>query len=308
MEFSPSLKETMKVPQKYLVFGANGLIGRAVGKQLEGKYEWFGTYHRRKEPGLINVDITSVDSLKEIFDEVKPDCVINCANLAGGVDFCERHPDLAEKFHLEANISIGKLCEKHDSKMVLISTDYVFDGKDAPYQEDNKPNPLNIYGRLKLEAEKWLVNNVSRHIIVRTTNVFGWDPNTVTPNYMMNLYRTIQDNKQFRAPSFLWGNPTYVGDLASAIIELGSIEMNGVFHAVGSSFINRYDWAIKACKIAGWDESLVIEMIDVPENMVPRPLRSNLDTKKFRSLYKTELSDVDNGIKAFLKEMKNSNL
>ena len=293
----------MKEVNKYLVFGANGLIGRAIGKQFEGKYEWFGTYYKRKEPGLIKVDITSVDNLKEIFDEIKPSCVINCANLAGGVDFCESHPTLARKFHLEASIVIGKLCEKYNSTMVLISTDYVFDGENAPYKEYDEPNPLNVYGKLKLEAEKWLVNNVAKYRIVRTTNVFGWDPNTVTPNYMMNLYRAIKDNRQFEAPSFLWGNPTYVDDLASAIIELCSMEMSGVFHVAGSSFINRYDWAKKACRITGWDESLVIRVRNIPYNMVARPLKSSLDTRKFRELCKTKLSDVDKGIKSFVEDM-----
>lgn len=291
----------MKEMRRYLVLGANGLVGRAISKQLEGRYEWSGTYFKREEPGLIKLDITSIGNLKETFDETKPSCVINCANLAGGVDFCESHPDLARKFHLEANISIAELCEKYDARMVLMSTDYVFDGENAPYQEDDEPNPLNTYGRLKLEAERWLINNVAKHTIVRTTNVFGWDPKTVTPNYMMSLYRTIKANKQFRAPSFLWGNPTYVDDLASAIIELDSTGMNGVFHVVGNSFINRYDWAKRACRIAEWDETLVIEVNNIPDNIVPRPLTSNLDTGKFRSLCQTELSNVDDGIKKFLK-------
>lgn len=300
MGFNTSLKEGMKEPRKYLVLGANGLIGRAVGKQLEGKYEWFGTYHKRKEPGLINVDLTAVNTLKEIFSEKRPNCVVNCTGLAGGVDFCENNPDLAREFHLKANILTGELCEKYDSRMVLISTDYVFDGKNAPYKEEDEPNPLNVYGRLKFEAEKWLINNVSKPTIVRTTNVFGWDPETVTPNYIMSLYMAIKDNKQFKAPSFLWGNPTYVDDLASGIIELCSNEIDGVFHIVGSSFINRYAWAKKTCRIAGWDESLVIEMNNIPDNMVPRPLKSNLCADKFRSFCKTKLSDVEEGIKSFL--------
>jgi dTDP-4-dehydrorhamnose reductase len=190
--------------------------------------------------------------------------------------------------------------------MLLISTDYVFDGQSAPYQEDDEPNPLNVYGRLKLEAEQWLKNNVAGYTIVRTTNVFGWDPETKTPNYMMSLYRRMKANSQFQAPSYLWGNPTYVDDLAAAIMELCSSEMNGVFHVVGSSFINRYDWAIKACRMAGWDEALVIENSHIPDNMVPRPLKSNLNTQKFRSLCKTGLGDVDSGIRAFLKEMRDS--
>ena len=118
----------------------------------------------------------------------------------------------------------------------------------------------------------------------------------------MSLYRAIKTNKKFKAPSFLWGNPTYVHDLASAIIELCSLEVDGVFHVVGSSFINRYNWATKACQMAGWDKSLLVDTDSIPDDMVPRPLKSNLDTRKFRSLCKTELRDVDSGLKAFFQE------
>ena len=293
----------MKGIEKYLILGADGLIGRAIAKQLEGSYEWLGTYYKREEPGLTKVNITSKEDLQRVFAQAKPGRVVNCTNLAGGVDFCESHPDLAREFHLDATTLIGELCEQYEARTVLISTDYVFDGESAPYREDDEPNPLNIYGGLKLEAEKWLINNAAKHTIVRTTNVFGWDPDTVTPNYMMGLYRAVKDNRQFKAPSFLWGNPTYVGDLASAIIELCSVGMNGIFHVVGSSFINRYDWAKEACRIAGWDESLVAEVRNIPDNMVPRPLKSSLDTRKFRNLCKTELRDVDKGIKSFVEDM-----
>ena len=74
----------MKKPQKYLVLGANGLIGRSAVRQLEGKYDWSGTYHAREEAGLFKLDITSASDLKRIFNETEPDYVINCANLAGG--------------------------------------------------------------------------------------------------------------------------------------------------------------------------------------------------------------------------------
>lgn len=289
--------------KRYLILGAHGLVGDAVTKQLNGKHEWAGTYFKREKSGLIKLDITSSNDLENLFSKIKPTHVINCTNLSGGVDFCESHPDLAKKFHVDGNIFAGTLCEQYKARMVLISTDYVFDGKHFPYKENDKTNPLNVYGRLKLEAEHWLVNHVARYTIVRTTNVFGWDPDTDTPNYMMSLYRTIKDRKQFRAPAYLWGNPTYVDDLASAIIELCNASMNGIFHVVGSSFINRYDWAMKACKLAGWDTSLITEVTNIPDNIVPRPLKSNLDTGKFRSFGKTKLRDVEEGIHSFLKRM-----
>jgi len=289
---------------RYLIFGANGLIGRTVIKQLQNEHECFGTYYKREEPGLIKIDITSEEDLKKIFNTTKPDCIIHCANLAGGVNFCEKNPEIAKKFHLEATKSIGNLCEEYASRFVFISTDYIFDGEDQPYKEDDEPNPLNVYGRLKLDAENWIKYNVSKYLIVRTTNVFGWDPATVTPNYMMSFYRSTNENKEFNAPSFLWGNPTYVGDLASAIIELCNKNMDGVFHVVGSSFVNRYDWTLKACNKANCEKNLIKEIKEPPENMVPRPLKSNLNTEKFRSICKTTLGDVDQGLEMFVKNIK----
>jgi dTDP-4-dehydrorhamnose reductase len=296
--------EIIKSVVKYLVLGANGLIGKAITRQLADRKEWVGTCFRREEPGLICLDITLPESLESIFSRTKPQCVINCTGLSGGVDFCEKNPETAARFHLDATKSIGKLCEDYHAAMAFISTDYIFDGSRSAYKEDDEPHPLNKYGELKLNAEQWIKQNVSRHIIARTTNVFGWDPETVTPNYIMSLYRAVTVKNQFKAPSFLWGNPTYVDDLASAIIELYSLGANGVFHVVGSSFINRYDWALKACNLGYWDKSLVTELKTAPDNMVPRPLKSNLDTSKFRNLCKTKLRDVDGGLKAFFQEAK----
>ena len=294
----------MKESKRFLVFGANGLVGKAVIKQVKGKYQWYGTYHKREEPGLVKLDITSKEELSRVFEKTEPDYVVNSANLAGGVDFCEKDPDLAKKFHQDANIHIGKLCEEYNSKMVLISTDYVFDGSKGSYAEEDEPNPLNAYGAYKLESERWIAKHVSSYTIIRTTNVFGWDPNTVTPNYMMNLYKTLIENRKFSAPTFLWGNPTYVRDLASAIIELCAKDIDGIFHVVGRSFINRYDWAKKTCNAAGWNVSLITPVDEIPPNMIPRPLKSNLSTKKFERICETKLRDVDEGINAFIRDMR----
>ena len=148
-----------------LVFGANGLVGRSVKQLIKSDDDFFGTYHKRKEEGLFQADITSEKDVKNVFEKTKPDIVINCSNLAGGVNFCEKEPTLAEKFHLFSNQTIGKLCEENNSRMVMISTDYVFDGKNPPYSEDDKKNPLNTYGKLKLEAENWIKQNLTMHTL-----------------------------------------------------------------------------------------------------------------------------------------------
>jgi len=291
----------------YLILGANGLIGRSVSKQIEGKYNWFGTYHKRCDIDLTQIDITLDADIKRIFELSElsnPSHIINCTNLAGGVNFCEKNPLIAKKFHLDSVTWMCKLANKHSSKLVMISTDYIFDGGNIPYKEDDETNPLNLYGSLKLRAEKQIIENANDYLIIRTTNVFGWDPNTVTPNYMMQLYKSMSRKKEFNAPSFLWGNPTYVDNLTSAIVELCKKNIKGIFHVVGSSFINRYDWALKFCEKGGFDKSLIKEVKETPKDIVPRPLKSNLSTDKFHAVCNTTLHDVDTGIDIFIEKMK----
>jgi len=293
---------------KYLIFGGNGLVGSNLRKILQQKGETvFATSIDPEAFGnAILCNILNISELKEVFNITKPDVVINATNLAGGVDFCEKNPELSEKFHFDANVNIGKLCLQYKSIYVIISTDYVFDGSNPPYLEKDETHPLNFYGKHKLMAEKWLISNMPDSLIIRTTNVFGWDPFTKTPNFLMGLYFRLIENQQVKVPSFLWGNPTHAADLSNAIIELCENHEPGteIFNVVGSSFINRYEWSIKFCEIMNLETSLIIKSEDIPYNMVPRPLKSNLSISKFKSLYKTPLHNVDDGLIMLLEEKK----
>lgn len=288
-----------------LVIGANGLVGaRLLNALAKEGITAEGTSYKRQKPGLKRLDILNAKESEAFFSKASYRVVFNCANLAGGVDFCQSHPEAAAAFHLHATRTLGNFCKKIDAAFVFISSDYVFDGtKNAPYLEDDRPNPLNLYGSLKLMAEEWIKANLKKYVIIRTTNVFGWDPETVTANYIMNLYRTVKSLRPFNAPSYLWGNPTYVGDLAEGIAELYRTGSRGIFHIVGKSAIDRYDWAQKACGVFGLDGSLIKEVKDPPANMIPRPLRSLLNTDKFTSNYRTALHDVSGGLKLMRSEM-----
>jgi len=281
-----------------LIIGANGLIGREIGRLLSKKgILWVGTYSKRPLNGLVPLNILNSQDIKEVFSRFSPDAVFHCANLAGGVDFCEKNPEAAGDFHLNATKNVGSYCKDIDALLVFISTDYVFDGTDAPYREDAVTNPLNLYGRLKLQAECWIQENLKRYIIIRTTNVYGWDPETVTPNYVMAAYRACRDKKIFNAPSFLWGNPTYAGDLAEAVLELYLENAAGVFHVIGNSFINRYEWALKAREILILDGLSVNEIKKPSSEMVRRPFKSWLNTEKFVKSHKTILHNVTDGLR-----------
>jgi len=292
---------------KTLIIGANGLVGRSLSRMLTGAgIAWIGTCHKRGDPALRKLDITDETAVKTLFSGCRFDAVFNCANLAGGVNYCESHPEEASVFHLGAIQTIGAACRNAGALYVHLSTDYVFDGTKERCAESDATNPLNLYGKLKRDAEKWIIDNLTRYVIVRTTNIFGWDPLTVTPNYMMGLYRSIKEKKRFDAPSFLFGHPTYVGDIAGALIELYQKGATGIFHVVGSSFINRYDWALKACDILGLDRSLVSEVKTPPSAMIPRPLKPSLSSEKFSSCYSTVLHTLESGLELMKRDMESA--
>ena len=288
-----------------LIFGGNGLVGKSFEKLLNRK-DNFKTYTTSRVPNgdQIECDITDSKSIKDCFEKVKPSLVINCTNLAGGVNFCEDNPILSEKFHFEANKTMSQLSHESRIPFVLISTDYVFDGTKAPYSEEDEKNPLNEYGYHKLKAENWIKENTSKYIIARTTNVFGWDPITKTPNYLMQLFFNLNEGKPCNAPSFLSGNPTYVDDLSQAIVDLIKGENFGIYHVVGSSNINRYDWAVQFCDLFDFNKELLNDIKTAPEGIVPRPLESNLSYNKLESTLGYKLSTVEEGLNKFLVEQK----
>ncbi len=290
-------------PRPSLVLGANGLIGRRIGARLDGLgLAWRGTCRKRPEPGLLALDVTDAAQVAATFDAVRPGVVYHAANLAGGVDFCEHHPAEAEAFHLGATRALIDACRAHDATLVFVSTDYVFDGTRGPYREDDPTHPLNRYGALKLAAERAIAGGLARHVIARTTNVSGWDPATVTPNFLMGLVRNLEAGRPMKVPSYLWGNPTDAADLAAALVELATTPRHGLWHVVGASYVDRFSWATRACAVLGLDASLLAEVAEPPAGMVPRPLRSWLSTERFRAACVTPLHDLEHGLARMKRE------
>ncbi len=295
----------MSISHKALVIGANGLVGRRMTKVLtHSRIPWIGTYHSRAEVGLKPLNILNLSELLAFFLETKPTWVFFCANLSGGVNLCEKNPKLAKAFHETAIKNIAELTEQFNGQFIFLSTDYVFDGSQPEYIETDTYSPLNIYGQCKADAEEWLLKQTPRSLIIRTTNIYGWDPQTVTPNYMMQLIQALNQKKIFSTCAELYGHPTYVGSLVESIMELVKHEASGIYHIVGSDCIDRYQWSERACDIFGLNHDLVLRIALSQEvSHVMRPKRVRLSTKKFSSTFHTPLLSVEDGLKKMKQEM-----
>lgn len=286
-----------------MIFGANGLIGGRIGRSLAAKgTKWVGTYNERPASGLCHVDIRQAEEVQEIMSRVRPAVVFHCANLAGGVDFCEKQPEAARSFHYNSTTTIGGWCRELESKLVYISSDYVFSDSPEPISETQAPKPLNEYGRLKLQSEEWIRENLKDYLIVRTTNVYGWDPNSQTPNYAMNVFRTVTSGKMLTAPTYLWGTPTYVDDLAEAILRLVDLGETGLYHVVGPDVVNRFEWALRICETFGLNRSLVRPVDVQPAGFIARPLKARLSTDKLDRLSLVRMLSLTAGLRKMKEE------
>lgn len=301
-------REFMKKEDKFLIIGANGLVGQSVCGVLNGKFPFEGTCFRNQQDGLHSCDITKAEEIKDVFDKVKPDYVLHCANRAGGVDYCQEHPEEAQAFHFEATKNLAQQSQDANAKFIYLSTECVFDGKKEEYTEEDEVNPKSVYGQCKVDSEQWLAENIKDYNVVRTMAIFGWQPQTKTPNALMKIYFASQRQQQVNIPNFRWGTPTYSKDLAHALVELATSESTGLYHVVGSSYLSRWDWLTQTAEALEWDTSYLSSVNSEPEGMAFRPHKVHLRTDKFQNQFHAPLHSVEETIDLLKQDIASESL
>ncbi|MFA6583659.1 MAG: SDR family oxidoreductase [Elusimicrobiaceae bacterium] len=265
---------------KILIIGASGQVGGALLGLYRGdpSVEVLGTYHSYKMDGLVPMDITDPASVRGVFDSFRPDAAV-LASAISSADYCEQHPQAAFGTNVRGTENVINFCNAYRVKPVYISTDYIFDGTGGPYNEEAQPNPINVYGKTKLEGEKAVASSESGHLIVRTALVFSYNP--VSLNFMMSLINCLAASSDCPAPVDQISNPTYAPDLARALRALIDKNCSGIYNVVGRDRLSRYDFALKACTLLGLDKRFLrgVETAELKQ-AAARPLFSGLDTAK----------------------------
>lgn len=281
---------------KSLIFGIRGLVGKALAAEARRLGRVVAGTSRQPSAGLVAADFLQPRTLGPLLEAEAPSAVFLAVNYPGGVNRVETEVEAARVLHLLATQAIGAYCAERDIPLVFYSTDYVFDGQKPPYREEDTVHPLNRYGALKREAEVWIQSHCPRHLILRTTNVFGWDPQSPTPNFLMSLLPRLQAGTAVGVPSYLKGNPTLAEDLARGSWELLAREAWGLYHLVGSGHVDRFAWARSFARRFGLPGHLIEEQSVPPSGGVPRPLDSNLCIDRIRPLLSFEPAGVEEGL------------
>ena len=271
---------------RILVTGAGGLVGSRMAVRLRAAHEVHGTYHDKPLPPLglppdrvRRVDITKEAELGQALEAVDPDVVVHCAAMTD-VDGCEGKPDEARRANVFPVEQLAGWARRRGARVVLMSTDFVFDGTSPPYEVDAKPNPLCVYSTTKAEAEA-AIARAPGAVILRSAVIYGADYGHGKPNFAVWLMGELKAGRPVRVVSDQKNNPT-VAELA-AEFAARAIERRaeGVFHAAGRDCVARDEFARRIAQRFDLDPSLIVPVKTAElKQRAKRPARACLSLER----------------------------
>jgi dTDP-4-dehydrorhamnose reductase len=249
---------------RILITGANGFLGYYLTeKLLQKKYGVIATgkgacrlpFNSYDNFIYNEMDFTDPFSVHDVFEKHKPDVVVH-AGAISKVDDCELNQWEAFKANTEATVTMLVNAEEHKSFFVFVSTDFIFDGERGMYKEEDKPGPVNFYGKTKLEAEEAVKEYLYDWAIVRTVLVYG-KPQAGRSNILTIVKQKLENGEVYNVVDDQVRTPTYVEDLADGIITVIEKKAKGVYHLSGDEVMTPYHMAIKAAEYLGLDATLI---------------------------------------------------
>ena len=221
---------------KILITGSNGLLGSDCKQVLQREHDVVACNSQE-------MDITDEEAIRETLNKNNPDIVVNCAAYTK-VDACESKKELAWKINVDGTRRIALGASEYGSKLIHISTDYVFDGRKSlpePYVEDDEQCPVSYYGKIKLEGEKAVRRIVANHMIIRTAWVYGMHGH----NFLKTMLKLALNDpeRQIKVVNDQYGSPTWSYQLAQQIGKLIQLNGQGTFHATSEGYCTWYDVA-----------------------------------------------------------------
>lgn len=296
--------------KRVLVCGSNGLLGQRLAYMLDAddEYEVLHSSHHRsfaQEDILIDytqLDISNRSDVRSLVSSYRPDVILNAAAMTN-VDACEREREQAWKMNVTGVENLVEVCRRIDAKLVHVSTDYVFDGKQGNYCETDRVHPVNYYGKTKLAGENVVLTGGIDHVILRTILVYGTGVN-VRNNFALWVINSLNDEKQIRCATDQISNPTYVADLAMAMKLSMDSDAAGVYHIAGAEAVSRYDFAVRAATVFGYDPSFIskVQSSELGQLAV-RPLHTTFDCTKAKKELQYHPMGVTQGLKSLQEEL-----
>lgn len=265
-----------------LVTGGNGQLAACIKDVCVDKSELEVTY-----TSVSDLDITNKQQVDQFFAKHNFDWCINCAAYTA-VDQAESDIDLARKVNKDGAKHLAEACKAHQVKLIHVSTDFVFDGKSTKlYSEEDKTNPLGIYGLTKREGEQAIAETFGDYFIIRTSWLYSEHAN----NFMKTMLRLAESRTELSVVADQIGTPTYATDLAEVMMKIvtGNSSDFGLYHYSNEGVASWYDFAYAIFELQ--KTSIHLSPIKTVEYPTPaeRPKFSVMDKAKIKQTFKIEI-------------------
>ncbi len=292
-----------------LITGANGLLGQKLCRHFSSSYKVIATdLHSQNFVSPSNLsyeslDLTNRKALEFYVRFYNPTVIINAAAYTD-VDGCEINKDQAWAVNVGGVKNLVGVCQKHNIKLVHLSTDFIFDGEKGPYSEDDPPHPVGFYGETKLESENVIKQSGINFLIVRTNILYGFGQK-VKKNFLLWLLEKLSAGQKLKIVTDQFNNPTLADNLSLCILEMMQKDISGIFHIGGAEYLSRYDFALKVAENFNFDKADISPTkTEFLKQKAKRPLRGGLKTDKAQKTLQTKLLNVEEGLDQAKKSQK----
>jgi dTDP-4-dehydrorhamnose reductase len=275
--------------QRYLVTGATGYVGESLLRSLPVQVPGctvvgLGLSRELSGARIVRLDLRDAGAIQKLLREFRPTAVFHCAATTDVAD-CERDPLAARGHIVEATRHLldGLAAEAPGAAVAALSTDVVFDGERGMYREEDEARPLSVYGRLKLESER-LVLEHPPGLVLRASLIYG-RRGTHKGTFLAWMIDTLAGGRPLTLFEDEIRTPVFVEDLCGAMIAMVRGRQSGLWHAGGPERLSRVDMGRAVCRALGFDEGLIraVKLADF-HYPAPRPRDVSLDSSRLWSL------------------------